>query len=344
MLLDPFVSPILGSLKNRVVMSAMTRGFAGDNHRATEAMASYYGRRAEDGVALILTEGTIVDPSGDGYNHVPHIVDPAQVDSWRPVVDRVHAAGSKIFCQLWHCGRISHEDYTGGLTPVSSSAQQPAGINRQNNKPYPVPRPLRSDEMPEIHGMYRRAARNAIAAGFDGVEIHLGHGYLADSFFDARINDRTDAYGGSVENRCRFGLELTAAVLEEVGPERTMARISPSRDMGGIYDWPDLDAMLAHLIPAFDVLGLRLLDVSSARADYFQTSGRVIRQVRPLWKHTLIGGSSLTPDQAEVELREGLLDMVTWARHLLANPDFVTRLRQERELVAFDPAMVKTLV
>lgn len=238
MLLDPFDAPLLGPLRNRVVMSAMTRNFADKQHRATDLMAEYYERRALDGVALLLTEGTIVHPSGDGYNDVPHIHDEGQVESWRNVTRRVHAAGSKIFCQLWHCGRISHEDYTGGVQPVSSSAQQPAGINRQNNKPYPVPRPLATDEMPEIYAMYRSAARNAIAAGFDGVELHLGHGYLADSFFDARLNDRTDRYGGSVENRCRFAIELTQAVLEDLGPAKVMARISPSRDMGGSTTGP----------------------------------------------------------------------------------------------------------
>lgn len=343
MMLEPFVSTVLGPLKNRVAMSAMTRGFAGQGHTATDAMASYYGRRAEDGVAFLLTEGTIVDPSGDGYNDVPHIVDEAQVASWRRVTDRVHAAGSRMFCQLWHCGRISHEDYTGGVQPVSSSAQQPAGINRQNGKPYAVPRPLRVDEMPSIHAMFRRAARNAMAAGFDGVELHLGHGYLVDSFFDARINDRSDAYGGSVENRCRLALELTRSVLDDLGPEKVMVRISPSRDMGGIYDWPDLDDMIAYLVPAFDALGLRLLDISSARADYEQTSGRIVRMVRPLWRHTLLAGSSLTAARAEAEIRDGWLDLVTWARHILANPDFVSRMRDRGELRAFDPAMLKTL-
>jgi N-ethylmaleimide reductase len=227
---------------------------------------------------------------------------------------------------------------------VSSSAQQPTGMNRQNNKPYAVPRPLESEEMPTIYEMHRAAARNAMAAGFDGVEVHMGHGYLVDSFFDTRINDRTDRYGGSVENRCRFAVELATAVLAELGPEKVMVRISPSRDMGGIYDWPEMEAMIAHLIPAFDRIGLRMLDVSSARADYTQTSGRALRQVRTLWKHTLIGGSSLTMAQAEAELREGIVDMVTWGRHILANPDVVSRSRAGGELKPFDVAMLKALV
>lgn len=343
MLLDPWDHPHLGRLKNRVAMSAMTRGFADPDHRATAAMADYYARRAADGVALILTEGTIVHPSGDGFNNVPHLATPPQAESWRPVVDAVHAAGSKIFCQLWHCGRISHEDFTGGAAPVSSTARPAAGINRQNGKPYATPRPLATHEIPGVYEQFRRAARLASAAGFDGVELHLAHGYLADQFFDARVNDRADRYGGGVAGRCRFGLELTEAALGDLGPDRVMVRLSPARDMGGSYDWPDLEAMLAYLIPAFDRLGLRLLDVSCARADYYRTSGRVIRRLRPLWPHPLMGGASLTPAQAEAELGAGWLDLVTWGRALLANPDFVSRIGGGLPLRPMEPGMLQVL-
>jgi 2,4-dienoyl-CoA reductase-like NADH-dependent reductase (Old Yellow Enzyme family) len=342
-LLDPWENPQIGSLKNRVVMSAMTRSFADPEHRATPAMAEYYARRAADGVALILTEGTIVHPTGDGFNNVPYICTAEHAASWRQAVDAVHAAGSRFFCQLWHCGRISHEDFTGGVQPISSSSRRAEGTNRQNGKPYAVPRPLEISEMPGIYDQFRRAAAFAMDAGFDGVELHLAHGYLADQFFDSRVNDRTDAYGGSVANRCRFGLELTQAVLADLGPRRVMVRISPSRDMNGPYDWPELEEMLAYVIPAFDSIGLRMLDISCARADYYQTSGRIIRKVRPHWPHFLIGGASLTPEQAEAELTSGLLDMITWGRFLLANPDFISKLRQGRPLVPMESAMLKVL-
>ena len=345
MLLEPFDHPLLGHLKNRVVMSAMTRSFADQNHCVTAASAEYYARRAADGVALILTEGTIVHPTGDGYNNVPYIYTPEQTESWKQVTQRVHEAGSKIFCQLWHCGRISHEDFTGGVPPVSSSNKQAAGINRQNNKPYGIPRALETEEIPEIYEMFRQGALNAIAANFDGVQLHLAHGYLADQFFDAAINDRTDKYGGSVENRCRFALELTEIILRELGAEKVMVRLSPSRGLGdSFYDWPDLDDMLAYLIPAFERMGLRMLDISCARADYYQTSGRIIRQIRPMWPHLIVGGASLLPGQAESELQEGFLDMITWARFILANPDFVTRLREGKPLIPMQSEMLKTLV
>ncbi len=343
MLLDPCSLPFLGDLKSRVVMSAMTRGFAGPGHAATPEIAEYYGRRADSGVGLILTEGTIIDASADGYNDVPHIATHQQTESWRQVVDRVHASGAKIFSQLWHCGRISHSDYTGGLAPVSSTGRAAEGHNRQNDKPFGTPRALETAEMPTVYAMFGKAAKNALDAGFDGVQLHMGHGYLVDQFFDARVNDRTDAYGGSVANRCRFALEALESVLGEIDPEKLMVRISPSRDMGGLYDWPDLDDMLNYLIPGFQALGLKMLDVSCARADYYETSGRIIRMVRPQWQGLLMGGASLDRDQAEQELSEGLVDLVTWGRHILANPDFVARLSANKPLDDFDPSMLSSL-
>lgn len=324
-LLTPLASPFLEA-RNRTVMSAMTRGFADPDHCATAEIADYYRRRAEGGVGLILTEGVVIHPTADGYKDVPRIATAKQADSWRPVVDAVHQAGAKIACQLWHCGRISHSDFTDGHAPVSSTARAAEGINRQNDKPYGVPRPLTTEEMPEVYGYFVDAAHRALSVGFDAVELHLGHGYLADQFLDARVNDRTDHYGGSVENRCRFVLELLDRVFAEVEPNRVMARISPSRWMGGLYDWPDLDEMLAHLIPEMWDRGLRILDISCANADYFATSGRIIRSVRLHWHGVLLGGASLSQEDAEAEVRSGCLDMVTWGRSFLANPDLTRRI------------------
>ena len=340
---DPFEIEPLGEMKNRIVMSAMTRNFSPD-HVATEKTVKYYEARAAGGAALILTEGVIVHSTADGYVDVPHIQTPEQAHSWRPVVDAVHRAGAKIFCQLWHCGRISHSDFTGGVPPVSSTHQAAAGMNRQNGKPFGTPRALGAEEMPDIYGMFANSARLALDAGFDGVQVHMGHGYLVDQFFDARVNDRKDRYGGTVENRCRFALELLECVLAAVPKEKVMARISPSRDMGGIYDWPDLEEMIEHLIPTFDGMGLRMLDISCAAADYFATSGRVVRMARPLWPACLIGGASLTQGQAEGEVENGLLDLVTWGRSFIANPDFGARLADGRPVKEFDRAMLAELI
>jgi N-ethylmaleimide reductase len=197
--------------------------------------------------------------------------------------------------------------------------------------------------MQVIYEQFANAARLANTAGFDGVELHFGHGYLIDQFFDARVNDREDEYGGSVENRCRFALELAERVLAVVGSQRLMLRISPSRDMNGPYDWPDLDDMLSYMIPMIDRVGVRMLDVSCARAEYARTSGPVIARVRPMWPHVLIGGASLPPDQAQRELDLQHLDLVTYGRWLLANPDLVARFRRNDSLTPFDRRMLDRL-
>jgi N-ethylmaleimide reductase len=330
-------------LRNRTVMSAMSRGFAADGHHATDAMRDYYQKRADGGVGLILTEGTIIHPSGDGWNNAPFIASDAHAESWRPVVDAVHQSGAAIACQLWHCGRISHSDYTGGA-PVSATNQAAAGVNRQNGKPYGEPRALLAEEMPTIYGYYVDAARRALGVGFDAVELHVGHGYLADQFLDARVNDRTDQYGGSVENRCRFALELIEAVLKAVPSDRVIARISPSRFMGGIYNWPDLEDMLAYFIPALRDLGLVALDISCANSTYSETAGEIVRAVRPMWSGVLMGGASLTVAQAEAELEAGLLDAVTWGRAFIANPDLVEKIESSAPWAAFEDTMRDTLV
>ena len=197
--------------------------------------------------------------------------------------------------------------------------------------------------MPGLRRMFVAAARRAMDVGFDGVELHLGHGYLADQFFDARVNDRLDEYGGAVENRCRFGLELISDVLTACEPSRVMVRVSPSRFMNGLYDWPDLDAMLGYLVPELRRVGLLMLDVSCANADYFQTSGRVIRAIRPAWPHLLLGGASLSHEDAQAEIDAGLLDLVTYGRFLIANHDLVHRFRDAASLRKFDSTMLDTL-
>ena len=337
-LLEPLDRPGFIPLRNRSVMSAMSRGFADDGHRATPAIRDYYKRRADGGVGLILTEGTVIHKGGDGWNNAPHIQTDEQADSWHQVVDAVHAGGAKIACQLWHTGRISHCDYTGDA-PVSSTARAAEGINRQNGKPYGEPRALRTDEMPTIYRYYVDAAKRALAVGFDAVELHLGHGYLADQFLDARVNDRTDAYGGSIENRCRFALELVRAVLAACPADRVIARISPSRMMGGLYEWPDLDAMLAYLIPALQAAGLTALDVSCANSPYHDTAGAMVRRIRPMWSGVILGGASLSVDEAEAELEAGLLDLVTWGRAFLANPDLIARVAERRDWTPFEDGM-----
>lgn len=325
---DQFESKNLGSMKNRSVMSPMTRGFADKNHCATNQMSDYYERRAKNGIALIITEGIIIHPSADGYNNVPHLYNDIQVQSWKNITEKIHKHNSKVYAQLWHCGRISHSDFTGGAAPVSSTNNPASGMNRQNNKPYGIPRALLKEELSEITDMFVNSSLKAIDAGFDGVQLHFGHGYLIDQFFDAKVNDRTDEYGGTVENRCRFALDIVKKTIETIGSDKLMIRISPSRFMGKIYNWDNLDEMLKYLIPELDQLGLRQLDVSCANANYFETSGLVIHKIRKMWPHLLIGGASLTKENATKEIENGNLDMVTWGRHILANIDFMSKLKK----------------
>jgi len=342
-LFEPLDNPNFIPLRNRTVMSAMSRGGATPEHHVTETMREYYRKRAAGGAGLILTEGTLIHQSGDGWNNAPYIATAAQADSWRPTIDAVHAEGGAIACQLWHCGRISHSDYTGDA-PVSSTSRAAAGMNRQNGKPYGDPRALDADEMPTVYEYYADAAKRALDVGFDAIELHTGHGYLPDQFLDGNVNDRTDRYGGSIENRSRFMLELIEQVLKVVPANRVIARISPSRFMGGVYEWPDVDEMLAYLIPALRQRGLQALDVSCANSDYFQTSGKMIRKIRPMWDGVILGGASLSPQQAEEELEAGLVDLVTWGRAFIANPDLAARIEAQADLMPFDDSMRETIV
>ena len=324
-------------------MSAMSRSFASEDRFATADMAEYYRKRAAGGAGLILTEGTIIDKSGDGWVRAPYISSDAHAEAWRPVVDAVHAEGGAIACQLWHMGRISHEDFTGE-PPVSSTNRAAAGVNRQNNKPYGEPRALAAADMPALYQLFVDAARRALAVGFDAVELHGANGYIVDQFLDGQVNDRTDQYGGSVENRCRFLLELVDAVVAAVPAHKVMLRISPSRFMGGLYEWPDMEAMIAYVVPELAKRGLGALDISCANSIYADTSGRVVRMVRPLWPGVLIAGASLSVAAAEAEVAQGHIDAVTWGRLFIANPDLAAKMRNGAELVPFEDCMRRTLI
>ena len=333
----------VGTFQNRVVMSAMTRGFADKNHCATPEILEYYEKRAKNDVGLIITEGIIVHPSGDGYNNVPHLSTNEQMLSWKKIVDSVHKYKTKIYAQLWHCGRISHSDYTNGFDLISSTNNAAKGTNRQNQKPFGTPRALRLDEMDSLYNMFNHSAELALKAGFDGVEIHMGHGYLVDQFLDNNINDRQDKYGGTVENRIRFAIELLKSLIKKIGHDKIMIRISPSRIMGGLYEWPDKTIMLEKLLKEFDLSGLRQLDISCANSDYFETSGKIIKEAKKIWPHLLIGGASLTIEEAENEINLGHLDMVTWGRAILANPDFVKLIEKNLPLRKFNDTMRESL-
>jgi len=224
-------------LANRVVMSSLTRNRAGAGNVPTSLVVEYYRQRASAG--LILTEASPVCAAGHGYPRTPGIHTPEQVAGWKRVTDAVHGAGGKIALQLWHVGRISHPDLQpGGALPVAPSAIRPAGqgFTGQEMKDFVTPRALELAEIPALVADFGRAARNAIDAGFDGVEIHAGNGYLLDQFLRSSTNRRTDAYGGSKENRARLLLEVLDAVCREIGSDRTGLRLSPVTPFNDIGD------------------------------------------------------------------------------------------------------------
>lgn len=323
-------------------MSAMTRS-AAPNNVPTSEMAKYYSRRAKHGVGLVITESTAISSAADGFPNAPRIITESQISGWKKVTDAVHKEGGIIFCQLNHCGRITHTDYTDGKQPVSSTDKRAEGINRRNNQPYSKPKRLSSVEIADVINEFRIAANKCILAGFDGIELHMAHGYLLDQFLDSRVNDRNDEYGVTIEGRCRFPLELVSAVLEELGEKKVMVRISPSRWMREIYDWPNLDKMLEYLLPNLEKIGLRMLDISCANANYFDTSGRVVRKARPLWPHLLLGGASLSKNEAQNEVNQGLVDLVTYGRLLISNPDIVDKFRANTILDEYHPNMLDRL-
>ena len=226
-------------LANRIVMAPLTRSRAGEDGVPRPLMAEYYAQRASAG--LIIAEGTNISPQGRGYAFTPGIYDDAQVEGWRQVTEAVHARGGRIFPQLWHVGRISHPSLQpGGALPVAPSAIRPEATSytAAGFKPCVTPRALATAEIPEIVEQYRRAARNALAAGFDGVEIHAANGYLIEQFLRDSTNKRTDAYGGSRENRARLLLEVAEAVAAVCGGERVGIRLSPLSPVNGA----DLDS------------------------------------------------------------------------------------------------------
>ncbi len=334
----------IGELKNRIIMSAMTRGFADQDHCSTNEISNYYTKRAKNGAGLILTEGIIVHPSGDGYNNVPHLCNEKQMQSWKKVVDDVHSYNTKIYAQLWHCGRISHKDYTKGYDVVSSTNIAAEGINRQNQKPFGKPRALAKNEMNKIYDMFQHSTELSLKAGFDGIQIHMGHGYLIDQFLDGNVNNRQDEYGGSINNRIRFSLELLESLKSKINLEKVSVRISPSRTMNGLYEWPDKYPLLKKLLKEFDLIGLKQLDISCANSNYYETSGKIIREIRNLWPHILIGGASLTKEEALEEIDKGYLDMVTWGRAFIANPNFVDLMLNDLPYNKFENSMRETLI
>lgn len=315
------------SLKNRIVLAPMTRARAGAERLPNALMATYYAQRA--GCGLILTEATTISPQANGWVNSPGIYTDAMVDGWKEVVKQVHAAGSRIFLQLWHMGRASHSSFHGGKLAVAPSAIAIQGdyihtpIGKQ---PHEVPRALETHEIPGVVEEYRRAAANAKLAGFDGVEVHGANGYLIDQFLQSKSNHRTDEYGGAVANRYRFLRDVVTAVCSVYPANRVGVRISPNgvfNDMGS----PDYRESFLYVAEQLDKYGLAYLHVMDGLAFGFHGLGTpmTLAEFRSVFNGTLMGNCGYTAELAERAIELGDADLISFGRPFISNPDLVER-------------------
>ena len=318
-------------LPNRVFMAPLTRARSGSSRVPNELMVDYYRQRA--GAGLILTEATVVSPQGVGYAETPGIWSAEQVEGWQKVTRAVHAAGGHIFLQLWHVGRVSHPVFLDGALPVAPSAIAPAG-HVSLVRPvtgYVVPRALEREEIAGVIGEFRRGAQNALAAGFDGVEIHGANGYLLDQFLQDRSNQRSDDYGGSIENRARLLLEVTDAVVGVWGASRVGMHLAPRGDS---HDMGDSDRLATFGHVARE-LGRRRIAFIAAR----ERAGpdRIGPQLKAWFGGPYVANEALDYDSASALLASGEADAVAFGRLFIANPDLPRRFATGAPLNAPDP-------
>jgi N-ethylmaleimide reductase len=317
-------------LPNRLVMAPMTRNRATPGGVPSPLASTYYVQRASAG--LIVTEGTQISQQGQGYPGTPGIHSPAQIAGWKFVTDAVHSDGGRIFLQLWHVGRISHPSLQpDGAAPVAPSALQPAGqtMTAQGMQAFVMPRALETNEIAGVVGDFRRGAANAKLAGFDGVELHGANGYLVDQFLRDKTNQRTDRYGGSALNRARFLLEVTEALVGEWGGERVGVRLAPTNPFNDIAD-SNPAATFAVAVGELKRFGLGYLHiVEPLPADPVAAGERPdIKFFRRIWPGTLIGNKGYDLARANAALRDGTVDLVSFAALFLANPDLPERFRR----------------
>lgn len=329
------------SLSNRIVMAPMTRCRARAGNVPSELAPLYYSQRASAG--LIITEATQVSPRGQGYPNTPGIHTPEQVEGWKPVVDAVRHQSSRIFLQLWHVGRISHPDYQpNNELPVAPSAIAPKGNCQtpEGLKPFVTPRALETSEIPAIVEEYRLGAKNALEAGFDGVEIHGANGYLIDQFLRDGTNQRTDEYGGSIENRIRFLLEVTKAVVSVWGADRVGVRLSPGGSFNDMRDSTP-EKTFGAAIEALDALEILYVHLREGAEDEERHGGKKIpaSTFRSLFQGALIVNDGYNRQRADAAIANGA-DMVAFGAPFIANPDLPKRLQLGAEISAPDNATI----
>ncbi len=327
-------------LRNRIVMAPLTRNRAGADNVPGPLAVEYYAQRATAG--LIVTEATQVIPEGQGYQDTPGIHSPAQVEGWSAVTREVHRRGGRIFLQLWHVGRVSHVSLQPGhQAPVAPSAIRAKTKTFVGGAFVDVsePRALGIEEIPNLVEGFRIGARNAIAAGFDGVEVHGANGYLIDQFLRDGANTRQDAYGGPIENRTRFLSEVLAAVIDEVGKDRTGIRISPVTPSNDIAD-SNPQALFAHVVERINALAPAYIHVVEGATGGPRDFGGPFdySALRRKFRGTYIANNGYTPESARAAIESGHADLVAFGKPFIANPDLVERLRRNAPLTQPDKA------
>jgi len=332
-LFDPITIGDL-TLKNRVIMAPLTRARAVNPGRVPNAlMAEYYAQRASAG--LILSEATSVTPQGVGYENTPGIWSDEQVEGWKLVTAAVHAKGGKIFLQLWHVGRISDPELLDGQAPVAPSAIAANGHVSllRPMRAYSVPRALETAEIADVVAAYRKGAENAKKAGFDGVEIHGANGYLLDQFLQDGSNQRTDAYGGPVENRARLMLEVTDAAIDVWGADRVGMHLAPRRDA---HDMGDSDPAGTFGYVARELGRRKIAFICAREAQGADSLGPLLKQA---FGGVYIANEKFSLEAAQAALNDGSADAIAWGKDFIANPDLPERLQQGAPLNAARPEL-----
>jgi N-ethylmaleimide reductase len=322
------------ALPNRLVMAPMTRSRAAPDGTPGAMAAEYYAQRADLG--LIVAEGTQPSDDGQGYLTTPGIYTPAHIAGWRKVTDAVHANGGRIFIQLMHTGRMSHPDNTPHhRQAVAPSAIAPGApmFTATGMQDIPTPRALTAEEIRQTVFDFRRAARCAIEAGADGVEVHGANAYIVHQFLAPSANQRTDAYGGSIENRARFAIEVMTAIAAEIGADRAAIRLSPGLSMWGIDEGPDGPDLYRYLVDELDKLKLAYLHIVDCG------DARLLADLRTIWRRPLMLNRPGRPrDQVGADVASGFADLEAYGQMVLANPDFAARLKADAPMNTADRA------
>ncbi|HAA14639.1 MAG TPA: alkene reductase [Cytophagales bacterium] len=337
-----FESSTLGdlTLKNRMVLAPLTRNRASAEHIPTSIMKVYYEQRA--GAGLLITEGTSPSPNGTGYARIPGIYNQDQIEGWKPVTTAVHAKGAKIFMQLMHMGRVGHpNNMPEGAEIIGPSAIGVTGemyTDQEGFQPNPVPREMTTEDLATTREEFVQAAKNAIEAGFDGVELHSANGYLLEQFMFPGSNQRTDEYGGSIANRIRFVLEVVQATIQAIGAHRVGIRLSPGGAFNDVVDYPEVPDTFDLLSRELEKLGVVYIHTVDHGGMGWPALPFEVRDcIRANYRGTLIVSGGYDGVRAEKDLQASVGDLVAFGRSFLANPDLPERIRLGAELNTDDP-------